>query len=172
MVISVAKSLVKGVMPRLRISSSASTTKPAAPMPTIMPFLLLSKGRAALVTSDSRLTAPEAKKPAKIHSWITLLVTSSAAMMMTLFALPSLIQSSATLIACAVEAHAPLKCVAGPRALIHWQNWLWAIGMALSKKSWENTLALWCSYSANFSSNQALIWALRDSSLMLFIICS
>ena len=62
--------------------------------------------------------------------------------MITLFALPSLIQSSATLIACAVEAHAPLKCVAGPRALIHWQNWLWAIGIALSRKSWEKTLAL------------------------------
>ena len=45
---------------------------------------------------------------------------SSALITMTRLARPKRIQSCATAIACAVEAHAALMDVAGPLARIHW----------------------------------------------------
>ena len=87
-----------------------------------MPLRRRSKGKAAFVTSASVVAAPEAKNAVKIHSLTLSLVMSSALITITRLQRPSLIQSCATEIACAVEAHAALIAVAGPRARIHWQK--------------------------------------------------
>ena len=125
--ISVESTLASGFIPRLATSLSSSTTKDTAPIPTIIPFLRRSKGRAALVTSASVVAAPEARKAVKIHSDTLSLVISSALMTMTRLQRPSLIQSCAMATAWAVEAQAALIEVAGPLARIHWQKWEWAM---------------------------------------------
>ena len=56
------------MIPRSRAASALSTTKAAAPMPMTMPWRRRSNGRAASSTFSSRAAAPEATKPAPIHS--------------------------------------------------------------------------------------------------------
>ena len=87
------------------------------------------------MTSASVVAAPEARKAVKIHSDTLSLVISSALMTMTRLQRPSLIQSCATAMACAVEAQAALMAVAGPRARIHWQKWQWAMIMVFKINS-------------------------------------
>ena len=163
MAISLESSLASGFMPRLATSVSSSTTKETAPIPTIMPLRRRSKGKAALVTSASVVAAPEARKAVKIHSDTLSLVISSALMTMTRLQRPSLIQSCATAMACAVEAQAALMAVAGPRARIHWQKWQWAMIMVFKINS-EVKASGSISLSLKFSWYQASISALRAGS--------
>ena len=87
-----------------------------------MPFLLLSKGRAAssiLLLVDA---APDDAKPLPNHSQVSLPVTSSADRITTRSTLSLLSQSSATLNAAVEEAQAILIVVLGPRIPANWAN--------------------------------------------------
>ncbi len=95
-----------GSMPLSFNSDSASTTIPIAPIPTMNPFLLLSKGIAASSTFSIVVTAPTARNPLSIHSINASEVTSSAAIIIMRFALPVRIQSSAIPTAAVVDEHA------------------------------------------------------------------
>ena len=161
--ISVSSNLANGFIPRLATSLSSSTTKDTAPIPTIMPFLRRSKGRAALVTSASVVAAPEARKAVKIHSDTLSLVGSSALMTMTRLQRPRVIQSCATEMACAVEAQAALNAVAGPRARIHWQKCECAMIMVFKINS-EVKASGSISLSLKLAWYQASISALRAGS--------
>ena len=168
--ISVANNLASGFMPRFSTSACSSTTKDTAPMPTIMPLRRRSKGSAALVTSACVVAAPEARKAVSIHSEMELLVMSSALMTITRLARPRRIQSCATEMACAVEAHAALIEVAGPLARIHCAKWDWAIIMVFKINCEVNdckagTLAISASYHALSSALRAgsEIWLIKVS---------
>ena len=123
-----------GVMPRSRAASALSTTRPTAPMPMSIPWRRRSNGRAASSTFSSRAAAPEATKPAPIHSMRWSDVASSAPMTRTRRARPARIQSSAIEIACVVEEQAALTCVFGPRAPMSSANWEWPIERIWKRK--------------------------------------
>ncbi len=109
-------------IPRSRTASSLSTTRAQAPMPKIVPCRRLSKGKAAWSTRSSVVAAPTARKPAPTQSIRLSPVTLSAPMTITRRQRPLRIQSSAIATPCAVDAHAALTCVFGPRAPIYCAN--------------------------------------------------
>ncbi len=111
-----------GFMPLLLGSSSASTMRAATPEPTIMPFLLLSKGRAAFVTSFSGVRAPRDRSEDPSHSILFSDVGSSAPRTITLLHLPCWIQSWAMPTASVEDAQAEFTWVFGPLAFMYWAN--------------------------------------------------
>ena len=123
-----------GFMPLLLGSSSASTTRPAAPEPIIIPFLLLSNGSAACVTSLSFVRAPMVSSDDPSHSRLASDEGSSAPRIRTLLHLPDWIQSLAIDIANVDDAHAEFTCVLGPLALIYCANWECPIPSTLNMK--------------------------------------
>jgi len=93
---------------RLHHQAARPHTQEHAIAPTI-------EGRAAFSSTSSVVAAPEAKKPAPIHSSRLSEVTSSAPMTSTRRQRPARIQSSAMPTAMVVEAQAALTWVLGPR---------------------------------------------------------
>ena len=99
-----------------------STTNAAAPIPSTIPFLLRSNGKADSSTLSPVEAAPEAANPLPIHSQRSSPVTSSAEMITTLSALSFSSQSSAVLKAAVAEAHAKFSVVLGPLIPVYWAN--------------------------------------------------
>ena len=99
-----------------------SMTKPAAPIPSNIPFLRASKGRLTSSTVLPIAWAPAAAKPAPTQVINSSLVESSALTMMIRSQRPEFSQSSATAIAEGVDAHALLTDIFGPLAPIYCAN--------------------------------------------------
>ncbi len=116
-----------GCRPRSRAASADSTTKAAAPIPTIMPWRRRSNGVAASSTTSSVAAAPEARNPEASQGSSASEVASSAETTTTRRQRPARIQSSASAIAWVVLAQAALTCVFGPRAPMISANWEWPI---------------------------------------------
>ena len=111
-----------GCTPRCCASEWRSTTKAAAPMPRINPFLRRSNGKAVSSTTLLVAAAPEAAKPPAIHSHRSSPVTSSPLMMTTRSTRPASSQSSATPNAAVAVAQARLIVVLGPRMPVYCAN--------------------------------------------------
>ncbi len=126
-------------MPRSRTASSLSTMRAQAPMPMIVPWRRLSKGRAASATWSLVVAAPTDRKPAPTHSIRWSPVTSSPPTTTTRRQRPLRIQSSAMAMAWAVLAQAALTWVLGPRAPMYWANWLWPIDRMRNRKRRSKT---------------------------------
>ena len=127
-----------GFIPLRLGSSSASRTRAAAPDPIIIPFLLLSKGRAALVTSLSVVRAPSESRLDPNHSSELSEDGSSAPSTNTLLHLPAWIQSCPIATARVDEAQAELTCVLGPFALRNWANCECPIASTMNMKCLGN----------------------------------
>ena len=123
-----------GVSPRSRADAALSTTSPAAPMPSSIPWRRRSNGSAASSTTSSVAAAPEARKPAPSHPSMVSEVASSAATTTTRRQRPARIQSSASETACVVLAQAEFTCVLGPRAPISSANWECPIDRTRNRK--------------------------------------
>ena len=136
-----------GVSPRSRAAAALSTTRPAAPMPMIIPWRRRSNGSAASSTTSSVAAAPEARKPEPIQPIIVSEVASSAATITTRRQRPARIQSSASAMACVVLAQAELIWVFGPRAPISSANCEWPIDSTRNRKRRSNaygSCSSWC----------------------------
>ena len=123
-----------GCIPRSRVASGDSTTRAAAPMPTIIPCRRRSNGVAASSTRSSVAAAPLARNPEPTQGRSVSEETSSADTMTTRRHRPAAIQSSARASAWVVLAQAALICVFGPRAPTSSANWEWPIDRARKMK--------------------------------------
>ena len=108
-------------------------------MPRIIPCRRWSNGVAASSTMSSVAAAPDARNPDPSQGSSASELASSADTTITRRQRPARIQSSASVVACVVLAHAALTCVLGPRAPMISANCEWPIARQRKMNRRSNT---------------------------------